>query len=68
MANLDREAAWAAIEAHRPKPLMQMFDADPNRVSTLGRDVAGIHFDWSKTHLDAALLTAFEGLADAAGY
>ncbi len=68
MANLDRETAWAAIEAHRPKTLMQLFETDPDRVSAFGRDLAGIHFDWSKTHLAAALLADFDKLATAAGY
>ncbi|MEO6113446.1 MAG: glucose-6-phosphate isomerase, partial [Sphingomicrobium sp.] len=63
MAILDRDAAWAAIEAHRPAKLSQLFADDPGRLAQLGRDVAGIHFDWSKTHLDAALLADFEALA-----
>ena len=68
MAILDRNAAWAAIEEHRPTKLSQLFADDPGRLAQLGRDVAGIHFDWSKTHLDAALLADFEALAKAAGY
>ncbi|MGI8932022.1 MAG: glucose-6-phosphate isomerase, partial [Sphingomicrobium sp.] len=68
MAILDRNAAWATIEAHRPQTLATLFADHVDRVAMLGRDVAGIHFDWSKTHLSAALLADFEALAKAAGY
>ncbi len=68
MAILDRNTAWAAIEAHQPQQLANLFADDPGRLVLLGRDVADIHFDWSKTHLDAALLADFEALAKAAGY
>ncbi len=68
MANLDRGAAWPAIEGYRPKRLVELFDGDHNRVASLSRDVAGIHFDWSKTHLDQQLIGSFETLAKAAAY
>jgi glucose-6-phosphate isomerase len=68
MANLDRDAAWQAIEAHEAKRLVELFAADGARLSRLTRDVADIHFDWSKTHLDSGLIEAFETLAEAAGY
>jgi glucose-6-phosphate isomerase len=55
------------VEALTPQPLTELFAAEPNRLETLTLDVAGIHFDWSKTHLDAAGLRAFAELADAAG-
>ena len=68
MAILDRNAAWTAIEAHRPQSLVSLFDGNPDRVAQMSRDVAGIYFDWSKTHLDAAAIEAFVGLAVAARY
>ena len=34
--------------------LDHLFKAEPDRLSRLSLDVAGIHFDWSKTHLDQA--------------
>lgn len=68
MANLDRDAAWAAIETHRPARLTELFSSDASRVALLSRDAAGIHFDWSKTHLDSALIGKFEALAAAADY
>ena len=36
-----------------PKTLDQLFDGEPDRLSRLTFDAAGIYFDWSKTHLDA---------------
>ena len=68
MANLDRNAAWQAIEAHRAKRLAELFAEDGERLSRLTRDVADIHFDWSKTHLDGDLIKAFEKLAEAADF
>jgi glucose-6-phosphate isomerase len=50
---------WAAIDAQDVAPLSTLFEADPDRVERMAIDVAGIRFDWSKTHLDAKLLEAF---------
>ncbi|GAA0453614.1 MULTISPECIES: glucose-6-phosphate isomerase [Sphingomonas] len=61
------DTAWQAVEALAPKRLTELFAAEPDRLEALTLDVAGIHFDWSKTHLDAAGLQAFAQLADAAG-
>ncbi|MBB3912296.1 glucose-6-phosphate isomerase [Sphingomonas desiccabilis] len=61
------DTAWQAVEALAPKRLSELFAAEPDRLEALTLDVAGIHFDWSKTHLDAAGLQAFAQLADAAG-
>jgi len=68
MAILDCKAAWATIESHRAQPLAKLFEADGERVSRLSRDIAGIHFDWSKTHLDEALVDAFCVLAYGVDY
>ncbi|MGV3457057.1 glucose-6-phosphate isomerase [Sphingomonas sp.] len=56
---------WSAIESLPRTPLKDLFAADPNRLASLSADVAGIHFDFSKTHLDAAALDAFTALAKA---
>ena len=62
---------WKAIHGHELGSLADLFRAEPDRLSRLSLDVAGVHFDWSKTHLDRGLLEAFEllaherGLADA---
>ncbi|HVF37171.1 MAG TPA: glucose-6-phosphate isomerase, partial [Sphingomicrobium sp.] len=68
MPILDRDAAWKAIEACKPKQLTELFAHDSKRLEMLTRNVASIYFDWSKTHLDAELVAAFEGLAEVAGY
>ena len=60
-----RADPWAAIEKHGLKTLGELFAAEPDRLGRLGVDVAGMHFDWSKTHLDGDLLAAFAALADA---
>jgi glucose-6-phosphate isomerase len=57
---------WTAIEALARTPIKDLFAADSNRLASLSTDVAGIHFDFSKTHLDAAALDAFAALAKAA--
>lgn len=61
-------ADWTAIEALPRTPLKDLFAGDPNRLASLTTDVAGIHFDFSKTHLDAAALDAFTALAKSAGF
>lgn len=58
---------WSTIRALKPTPLKQLFDADPGRVAALSTDVAGIHFDWSKTHLTAEAVEAFAALAESMG-
>ena len=68
MAILDCKAAWQTIESCQAGTLTTLFDADPVRHETFSRNVAGIHFDWSKTHLDQDLLDAFCALAYAADY
>ena len=57
---------WSAIEGLRTPPLADLFAHEPERVAKLSVDVAGIHFDFSKTHLDDAALTAFAELAKSA--
>ena len=58
---------WQMIESHETKRLDALFKAEPDRLSRLSFDVAGLYFDWSKTHLDAKLLEGFAGLAEATG-
>ncbi|HEX8241020.1 MAG TPA: glucose-6-phosphate isomerase [Allosphingosinicella sp.] len=62
---MDENQAWAAIEAAEPRTLAELFAAAPDRLSRLTIDLPGLHFDFSKTHLDPALVAAFEALADA---
>ncbi|MFN3944322.1 MAG: glucose-6-phosphate isomerase [Allosphingosinicella sp.] len=57
--------AWQAVEELERTELKALFDADPERVGRLSVAEAGIRFDFSKTHLDAAALRAFVRLAEA---
>jgi glucose-6-phosphate isomerase len=56
---------WSAIRALEPTPLKQLFERDAGRLERLSADVAGIRFDWSKTHLTPDLLAAFARVAAA---
>jgi glucose-6-phosphate isomerase len=56
---------WSTIEALPSPKLVDLFAADPDRLATFSLDVAGIHFDWSKTHLTAEAMQAFGALAQA---
>jgi glucose-6-phosphate isomerase len=58
---------WSTIEALPSPRLTDLFRDDPERLSRFSLDVAGTHFDWSKTHLTADAVAAFTALADAQG-
>lgn len=60
-------ADWSTIESLPQTPLLDLFANDPNRLASLSLDVAGIHFDWSKTHLTSEAVAAFAELAKARG-
>ncbi|KHK91437.1 glucose-6-phosphate isomerase [Novosphingobium malaysiense] len=67
------EAVWNKLKDLEKPSLAQLFAADPDRLDTyatafeLGdeENSCAIRFDWSKTHLDAAHVAAFEELAAA---
>ncbi|PTQ07310.1 glucose-6-phosphate isomerase [Sphingomonas oleivorans] len=61
----DSAAAWAKIRAVAATPLVTLFDQEPDRLSRLAFDEAGIRFDYSKTHLSAELIDAYVALAEA---
>jgi glucose-6-phosphate isomerase len=50
------------------KRLDELFAAEPDRLSRLSFEVAGIYFDWSKTHLDASLIERFSERAERMGF
>lgn len=50
------------------KRLDELFAAEPDRLSRLSFEAAGIYFDWSKTHLDQALLGRFLERAERMGF
>jgi glucose-6-phosphate isomerase len=45
----------------------ELFAAEPDRLSRLSFEVAGLYFDWSKTHLDSALVDEFLARAEQMG-
>ena len=58
-------ADWAFLESEPRAKLDVLFASDNERVETLSVGVAGLWFDWSKTHLTQSLLSGFESLAAA---
>ncbi|MDJ0277998.1 glucose-6-phosphate isomerase [Sphingomonas sp. 2R-10] len=54
---------WSAIEGLTQTKLTDLFAGDADRLDKLTVDVAGVHFDFAKTHLDDAAIAAFTGLA-----
>lgn len=50
------------------KRLEELFAAEPDRLSRLSFQAAGIYFDWSKTHLDQAIIDQFLSRADRMGF
>ncbi len=56
---------WSAIDALDPPRLATLFAEDEDRVARFSVDVAGLHFDWSRTHLTQAAVQAFAALASA---
>ncbi len=59
---------WQAIDSHGVRRLDELFKAEPDRLSRLSFEVAGIYFDWSKTHLDGDLVEAFVALSEKTGF
>lgn len=48
--------------------LKQLFKEEPDRLSRFSFELAGIYFDWSKTHLDQQLLGGFLERAERMGF
>src|SRR5213592_2901902 len=58
----------AAMDQPSITRLDELFAAEPDRLSSLSFEAAGIYFDWSKTHLDQDLINAFLARANAMGF
>jgi glucose-6-phosphate isomerase len=58
----------AAMDNPKMKRLDDLFAAEPDRLSRLTFQMAGIYFDWTKTHLDRQLIGEFEARAEAMGF
>jgi glucose-6-phosphate isomerase len=56
---------WQPILDYQPSGLEALFRDEPDRLSALTLEAAGLYFDWSKTHLDCDLLKHFTALAAA---
>src|SRR5881628_421840 len=50
------------------KRLNELFAAEPDRLSRLSFEVAGLYFDWSKTHLDQQIIEQSLVRAEAMGF
>ena len=50
------------------RTLEELFKAEPDRLSRLSFEAAGIYFDWSKTHLDEQLIGEFIERAKRMGF
>jgi glucose-6-phosphate isomerase len=65
-------AAWKTLADLPRLTLAQLFAGDPQRLDKLSARLdlgeQGIHFDWSKTHLDDAHIDGFLQLAEATGF
>ena len=61
------EVHWDTIDGHGARRLDELFANDAGRTGRLTVDVAGITFDWSKTHLDGELIGKFAEAAAASG-
>jgi glucose-6-phosphate isomerase len=48
--------------------LDQLFADEPDRLGRLSFELGGLYFDWSKTHLDQALIDRFLARADEKGF
>jgi glucose-6-phosphate isomerase len=57
----------AREQKSKPKQLADLFASEPDRLSRLTFEVAGLYFDWSKTHLDAGSMERFIARASGAG-
>ena len=58
---------WAVLDALEPNRISELFAGSSDRVNTLTIEQSGIYFDYSKTHLDDAALSAFAELSGAVG-
>jgi glucose-6-phosphate isomerase len=62
----------AAMPTQQPQgaipTLEQLFKAEPDRLSRLSFEAAGLYFDWSKTHLDQASIDRFAARAKEMGF
>lgn len=61
----DSDAIWKAIKEAPQHKIEALFASDPDRLKALTLELGGLYFDWSKTHLDTALIDQFVTLSEA---
>ncbi|HLL58402.1 MAG TPA: glucose-6-phosphate isomerase, partial [Allosphingosinicella sp.] len=59
------EDSWSSVEGAERRRLLDLFNAEPDRLSRLVVEEAGIRFDFAKTHLSGDLISGFTGVAQA---
>ena len=57
-----------AANTKQEATLDELFKAEPDRLSRLSHEIAGLYFDWSKTHLDEAFIDAAIERAEKIGF
>jgi len=57
-----------AANTKQEATLDELFKAEPDRLSRLSHEIAGLYFDWSKTHLDQAFIDAAIERAERMGF
>ena len=63
-----RALCAAAMQSPSLKRLEELFTAEPDRLSRLSFEIAGLYFDWSKTHLDKSVIAQSLARADKMGF
>jgi len=58
----------AAMHSSSIKRLDELFAAEPDRLGTLSFELAGLYFDWSKTHLDRGIVEQSLARAEQRGF
>ena len=58
----------AKVQQYEVRRLDELFAAEPDRLTRFGFEVAGLYFDWSKTHLDREIIDRFVGRAETMGF
>ena len=59
--------SWSSLQAADVASLPALFENEPDRAARLSLAVAGITFDFAKTHLSAAFVDGAESLVDSGG-
>ena len=59
---------FSFLNAGKSPTLTELFTADPDRLAALSMSEQGVYFDFSKTHLTPALISAFSTALKEAGF